>query len=320
MQLIYTLLKPFFTQRYNQAVFSNSLLRSLRMSGYRKGRGIVYMLISALFFAFMGVTVKAAVNIPLAQKVLFRNLVMVVLISFTLFGKGKKAFFGNRENRGLLFARSLLGMAGVFLYFYSLSSLHLADASMLNKLSPFFVTLFSVLFLKEKLKRYQIPALLAAFLGTLLVIKPQWNLEMLPALAGFCAAIVAGGAYTLINALKGREHPNTVIFWFSGVSTLGLLPFSLSSWVNPNLFELASLLGTGVFAAGGQYFLTRAYQLAPAAEISIYNYSHILFSILMGLIFFAELPDALSCLGAVIIIGVALFLYLAGKRTRAVQA
>lgn len=290
------------------------------MSGYHKGKGIVYMLISALFFAFMGVTVKAAVNIPLAQKVLFRNLVMVVLISVPLLGRGREAFLGRRGNRSLLFARSLMGMTGVFLYFFSLSSLNLADASMLNKLSPFFVTLFSVLFLKERLKSYQIPALLAAFLGALLVIKPRWDLEMLPALAGFCAAITAGAAYTLINALKGREHPNTVIFWFSGISTLVMLPFSLAVWVTPRPLELASLVGTGVFAAGGQYFLTRAYQLAPAAEISIYNYSHILFSILMGLVFFAELPDPLSCLGAVIIIAVALFLYLAGRRKKVFQA
>ncbi len=290
------------------------------MSTYHKGRGIVYMLLSALFFAFMGVTVKAAVNIPLSQKVLFRNLVMVILISLPLMGKGREAYWGHRGSRGLLFARSLLGMTGVFLYFYSLTSLNLADASMLNKLSPFFVTLFSVVFLKDKLKSYQIPALLAAFAGALLVIKPRWDLGMVPALAGLCGAVTAGGAYTLINALKGKEHPNTVIFWFSGISTLVMLPFSLAVWVHPNLFELAALVGTGVLAAGGQYFLTRAYQLAPAAEISIYNYSHILFSILMGLIFFAELPDLLSCLGAVMIIAVALFLYLAGRGTQRAQA
>lgn len=276
-------------------------------------KGIMFMLLSALFFAIMGVTVKYSGTLPLAQKVLFRNLVMFFVIALPLYRRESRIFIGNKGNRRYLLLRSLFGILGVFLYFYSLGTLNLGDASILNKLSPFFVTLFSVLFLKNKLSSYQAPALLIAFSGALLIIKPQWDLSVLPALAGVGGAITAGVSYTIISHLKGKEAPETVMLWFSGISTLISLPFVLVMWESPSPLEWAALIGTGVFAAAGQYFLTIAYQTAPPSEVSIYNYSHILFSLIMGYFVFKEIPDLLSLLGASLIIAVAVFLYLKVK-------
>lgn len=272
-------------------------------------KGIIYMLMSAFFFSIMGVAVKFSGSLPLPQKVLFRNLVMFIVVALPLYRRGSGVFIGNKGSRGLLLLRSLFGITGVALYFFSLGKLNLGDASILNKLSPFFVTLFSVLFLKNKLKSYQVPSLIIAFAGALLLIKPQWNLSILPALAGVGAAITAGAAYTVISHLKGKEAPETVMLWFSGISTLISLPFALALWESPLPVEWVALIGTGVFAAAGQYFLTIAYQTAPPSEVSIYNYSHILFSLIMGFAVFGEIPDMLSLLGASLIIGVALYLY-----------
>lgn len=283
---------------------------------FHKRQGIFFMLVSALCFAFMGGFVKAAGNVPLFQKVLFRNLVIVILIAFPLVKLGPSGFWGHPGNRRFLILRSFTGLAGVILFFFSLESLNLGDASMLNKLSPFFVILFSFVFLKHKIKAYQIPALLCAFGGALLIIKPRWDLTMLPALAGIGASVTAGLSYTLISFLKGKEHPNTVIFWFSGISMLFMLPPALLQWHRPGGLEWVALLGTGICAAGGQYFLTRAYQQAPPGEVSIYSYSQIIFSILLGILFFAEIPDGLSLAGAGIIIAVAVFLYRAGRGAR----
>ncbi len=295
----------------------DSARKKAEISG-QKGQGILFMIISVLFFAFMGVFVKAARDIPLFQKVLFRNLVMAILIAIPMAkqtGKqGYSVFFGHKGNRPFLVLRSLTGLSGVILFFYSLGNLNMADASMLNKLSPFFVTLFSFLILKDKIKNYQIPALIAAFAGALLVIKPRWDLAILPALAGFGAAVTSGISYTLIGFLKGKEHPNTVIFWFSGVSVIIMLPLALMQWHSPAVFEWASLLATGFCGAAGQYFLTRAYQQAPPGEISIYSYSQIIFGIILGYFFFGEIPDKFSIAGAVLIIAVAVFLYFAGRR------
>ncbi|MDC7223420.1 MAG: DMT family transporter [Spirochaetales bacterium] len=278
------------------------------------GKGIFYMLLSAFFFSLMGVAVKFSGTLPLVQKVLFRNLVMFIVVALPLFRRGRGIFLGNRGSRGLLFLRSLFGFTGVALYFFSLGKLGLGDAAILNKLSPFFVTLFAVFFLRNKLNAYQIPALIVAFGGALLIIKPQWDLSVLPALAGAGAAVAAGAAYTVISHLKGKEAPETIMLWFSGISTLLALPFALAFWEAPGPAEWAALIGTGVFAAAGQYFLTMAYQTAPPSEVSIFNYSHILFSLIMGWAVFGEIPDRYSLLGALLIIGVALFLYGVARR------
>lgn len=272
-------------------------------------KGIIHMLLSAFFFSIMGVAVKLSGSLPLAQKVLFRNLVMFFVVALPLYQRGGRIFMGNKGTRGLLLLRSLFGFTGVALYFFSLGKLNLGDASILNKLSPFFVTLFSVLFLKNKLNSYQAPSLLIAFCGALLIIKPQWDLSVLPALAGVGAAVTAGGSYTVISYLKGKEAPETIMLWFSGLSTLISLPIALVLWESPLPVEWVALIGTGVFAAAGQYFLTSAYQAAPPSEVSIYNYSHILFSLIMGFAVFGEIPDILSFLGASLIIAVAVFLY-----------
>lgn len=283
----------------------------------------VFMIISAMSFALMSAAVKQADTIPFLQKVFFRNFVMTVIIIPILIAKlktggGLSLFTGSRGNRRRLLVRSLFGFAGVVLYFFSVERLQLGDSAMLNKLSAFFVVILSAVFLSEKIRGYHIPALLAAFTGALLIIKPGFNMQMLPAFAGLSASLCAAAAYTIVASLRGKEDSLTIIFWFSFISLiLSLIPM-LIVWTAPDRSELTALILTGVFAAAGQYFLTLAYTHGPAGEVSIYNYTHVVFSLLIGFILWREIPDLLSVAGTLLIIGAAVFLYwkrksLAGK-------
>jgi len=279
----------------------------------------VYMIISALSFAMMSAAVKQADSIPFIQKVFFRNIVMVMMVLPPLLLKarteGSGVFIGNRKNRGWMLLRSIFGLFGVILYFFSVEQLTLADSAMLNKLSAFFVIILSALFLGEKIRAYQIPALIAAFAGALLIIKPGFNMALVPAVAGITASVLAASAYTVIASLRGKEDSLTIIFWFSAISTLASLVPVILFWEIPKAGELAALILTGVFAAGGQYFLTLAYTRGPAGEVSIYNYTHVVFSVVIGFILWREIPDWFSAAGAVLIIGAALGLYLRGRRS-----
>ena len=279
----------------------------------------LYMIISAFSFALMSVAVKQADAIPFIQKVFFRNFVMVLTILPPLIakagGQGRVVFTGERGNRGWMLLRSLFGFFGVLLYFFSVERLALADSAMLNKMSAFFVIILAAVFLGEKVRAYHIPALLAAFAGALLIIKPGFNLTVIPAVAGFGAAMLAAAAYTTVGFLRGKEDSLTIIFWFSAFSTIvSLIPMVLY-WKTPGLSELIALILTGVFAAGGQYFLTMAYTRGPAGEVSIYNYTHVVFSVIIGFILWREIPDLFSAAGIILIIGAALGLYLRGRRT-----
>src|SRR6056297_2731046 len=135
-------------------------------------KAVILMAVSSLSFAVMSLMVSLADNLPLFEKVFFRNLISL-MITIAVILKKKGSFLGLKKNRGLLIVRSLSGLMGVMLYFYSVSFMNLADSAMLNKMSPFFVILFAALILREKLYSYQIAAIITAFLASLLIIKPS---------------------------------------------------------------------------------------------------------------------------------------------------
>lgn len=273
-----------------------------------KTKAVFCMLISALGFTFMSVTVKYVTGIPLFEKVFFRNLISLG-VAFFMLKKSSAPMFGRRENQLALLARSIFGLAGVVLNFYAIANLTLADSSMLGKLSPIFVTIMACIFLKEKIDNKQILSIIITFLGALLVIKPEFSLEMLPSLSGIMSAASAGIAYTLLRYLKDKESPDTIIFYFSLISVVFTAPFALAEYVQPKFTQLGLLLATGVFASVGQFGITYAYKYAKATEVSIYNYSAIVFGIILGFIFFGEIPDTLSLLGGAIIIAVAFYIF-----------
>lgn len=273
-----------------------------------KTKAVFCMLISALGFTFMSVTVKYVTGIPLFEKVFFRNLISLG-VAFFMLKKSTAPMFGRRENQLALLARSSFGLAGVVLNFYAIANLTLADSSMLGKLSPIFVTIMACIFLKEKIDSKQILSIIITFLGALLVIKPEFSLEMLPSLAGILSAAASGVAYTLLRYLKDKESPDTIIFYFSLISVVFTAPFALAEYVQPTFIQLGLLLATGVFASVGQFGITYAYKFAKATEVSIYNYSAIVFGIILGFIFFGEIPDTLSLIGGGIIIAVAFYIF-----------
>lgn len=273
-----------------------------------KTKAVFSMLISALGFTLMSVTVKYLRDIPLFEKVFFRNLVSLV-IAFYLIKKSDVPLFGQRKSQLALFARAGFGLAGVILNFYAITHLTLADSTMLGKLSPIFVTIMACLFLKEKIDKEQIIGIFITFGGALLVIKPEFSLSIIPSLAGLLSAASAGIAYTLLRYLKDKESPDTIVFYFSVVSVVGTLPFVFNDYIMPNSTQLMLLLATGLFASIGQFGITYAYKYSKATEVSIYNYSAIVFGIIFGFIFFHEIPDMLSLLGGAIIIAVAYYTF-----------
>lgn len=277
-----------------------------------KSKALVYILLSTLSFCFMSVTVKYIQTIPVFQKVFFRNsisLFMALYIILKSKPQGLHSFTGKLENQKYLFPRALMGLIGVFLNFYATTNLKLADSQILNRLSPVWVSLFALIFLKEKLSKYQIISIVIALFGAILVVKPQFSFEMLPGLAGFTSAITAGAAYTILRHLRGKESPATIIFYFSLFSLVGSFPLMMTNFITPTPLELLFLLLTGVFASFGQLGLTHAYRHAKASQVSIYTYSGIVMAGIIGFIIWREIPDLLSIIGALLIVTSAYIVY-----------
>ena len=280
-----------------------------------KNRAILFIICSAFCFSCMNLFVRLSGDLPSIQKSFFRNLV-AFFFALSMIWKYKVKVTITKESIFPLLVRSIAGTVGILCNFYAVDHMAIADASMLNKLSPFFVVIFSWIILKENISAFQIGCITVAFLGSLFVIKPTTAIFQNPAsLIGMLGGLGAGLAYAFVRVAskKGVQGPVIVAF-FSGFSCLATAPFFIFHMAPMNVFQVMTLLLAGLAAAGGQFSITAAYSHAPAREISIYDYTQIIFSTILGLFFLQELPDAFSFAGYFIIIGASLAMFLWNNR------
>ncbi|MBO1203246.1 DMT family transporter [Staphylococcus simiae] len=278
-----------------------------------KVKGIIAILISAIGFSFMSVFFRLAGDLPVFQKSLARNLVAMFIPLYFIY-KYKQPMFGKLSSQPLLITRSTLGLIGVLLNIFAIDHMVLSDADSLMKLNPFWTILLSLIFLHEKVRKYQITAMLIAIIGMLLIVKPEFSSSMIPSLIGLLSGIFAASAYTCVRALSSREGPYTIVFYFSLFSVVVLIPFTFFTYVPMSNLQLWYLLGAGLSAAVGQIGITLAYSFAAAKDISIFTYASIIFTSLFGFILFGESPDLYATLGYVVIIGASYYMFDKARR------
>ncbi|MCR5655236.1 MAG: DMT family transporter [Lachnospiraceae bacterium] len=280
----------------------------------KKSRGIGHILLAALFFAFMTFFVRISGDLPSMQKAFFRNFVAMLVAIGILLRTPEKFKIKKSSWPGLLM-RSACGCAGLICNFWAIDRLRIADANMLNKLSPFFAIIFSYWVLKEKANWKEWLAVIVAFIGALFVMKPSVSMEFIPALVGALGGLGAGVAYTFVRLLgKQGERGPVIVFFFSTFSSLCILPFFIAGFTPMTGKQWLYLILSGVCAMGGQLNITAAYTYAPAKEISVFDYAQILFAALLGFIFFDEVPDVYSLIGYVLIIGAAFYRWAMGRK------
>ncbi len=345
------------------------------MNMKKQCKGIFYIILSAFCFSLMDMFVRMSGDLPSIQKSFFRNIVAAVF-GCILVLKEKDSFQWKKGSGKYLILRSMFGTLGILCNFYAIDHLALADASMLNKMSPFFVVIFSFLLLKEKVTITQTLLVIGAFCGSLFVVKladasmlnkmsPFFvvifsflllkekvtitqtllvigafcgslfvvkptvsNLDLVPSLIGLLGGLGAGAAYTMVRKLGtiGVKGPFIVFFFstFSCVVTLPwlifdyhtmtlaqtvillmagvvTLPWLIFDYHTMTLAQTVILLMAGLCAAGGQFAITAAYCYAPASEVSIYDYTKVIFSMILGFVMFQQIPDFYSWVGYIII-------------------
>lgn len=274
-----------------------------RISNRRKG--ILFILMAAFFFSLMSVFVRLSGDVPTMQKAFFRNIV-AAFVAVVILLRSKTKVSLRKENLPPLLLRSIFGTIGILANFWAVDNLGIADANMLNKLSPFFAILMSIFILGEIPNRIEWMSVLLAFIGAAFVAKPSAGIISLPALVGILGGFTAGTAYTFVRkaGLQGVKGPVVVAF-FSTFSTLVLLPNLLLNYTPMSAQQLIFLILAGCSAAGGQLSVTAAYQHAPARDISVFDYSQVVYAAVFGIVLFGEFPDVWSVIGYVIIIGTA---------------
>lgn len=269
--------------------------------------GILFIIISAFCFALMNLFIRLSGDVPTLQKCFFRNFFALIVAVGTLV-KTKTRFRIGRGNVKYLLIRSISGGIGMICNFYAVDHMAISDASILNKLSPFFAIVFSYFVLKETADGVEWLSVFVAFVGALFVVKPSFGFEVIPAAAGVVGGLGAGLAYTFVRKLGMRgENSMIIVAFFSGFTSLMFLPYLILRYQPMSGRQWMFLILTGIAAAGGQIFITKAYAKAPAKEISVYDFSIVLFAALFGFMFLGQIPDVFSIIGYIIIVGIAIF-------------
>jgi len=259
------------------------------------------MIIATICFSLMAVMVKFLSDFPVMELVFFRNIPIMLFIPLILKNK-KISFWGN--NRPLLLFRNFLSGFGIITYYYTILAMILTDAVTIRQLSPIFMIFLSSLFLREEIGVKKITIFILAFLGTLLVVKPGFHLDLYPAVIALFGSISTAGSHVAIRSLRLTDHP-LVIINYSGYS-LGLVSIGILLWqgnfIIPDALSLFFLVLMGLVSLVGQLAVIIAYQRVPIKLVSIYLYLQIIFVALLGVLFFKEIPDLFSIFGASLII------------------
>ena len=268
-------------------------------------KAIMHLLLAAFFFSLMTFFVRISGELPTMQKAFFRNFFALLIASGSIL-KNKVGFSIRKGNGISVLMRCLFGTSGMIANFWAIDRLGIADANMLNKLSPFFAIIVSYIIMKEIPSKTDWACVIMAFTGSLFIIKPSTGLAVIPALVGLYGGFGAGAAYAFVHKMGKTGQPGkTIVFYFSLFSCLVTGPFLIFDWHHMTPSQWLCLIGAGVAASGGQFNITAAYQNAPAKDISVFDYTQVIFAAFLGMIFLSEFPDIYSIIGYIVIIGAA---------------
>lgn len=265
------------------------------------------MLVSAVFFAGLGIAIKmSAREIPSLEIVFFRN---VFNLMFMLPWLWKIGFSGMRTNYfGIHATRAGLALISMFLWFTGVSLMPLAEATSLGFTAPLFATLGAAIFLRETVRLRRWAAVIVGFLGTMIILRPGLEIISLPAIYMLCGSVTVAIGFILVKKLTATEAPNTMVL----MMVLLVTPFSLVPalfvWQWPTMEAWFWLVSVGFCATGGHIYFNYAMATADASAVLPFDYSRLLFAASLAFIMFDEVPDIYTWVGGAVIFGSTIYI------------
>jgi len=282
-------------------------------------KAIGFKLISALLFAAMSALVRQLGDVaPVGQMVFFRSAfaILPVVVIYAARGELASTVYTGRPLGQL--GRGLLSVCGMFTNFAALTMLPLADATAISFASPLITVALAAFILKERVRFYRWSAVLVGFSGVIVMLVPHMDFGHY-AMTGAAATATIGSMLTLLSAccnagtviqtrrLTQSETTSSIVFYFSLVCAIAgalTLPFD---WHQPTATELTKLIMLGILGGLAHIFLTESYRHASASVVAPFDYSSMLWALLLGYWLFGELPETLVYVGAAIVAGAGLF-------------
>ncbi len=271
-------------------------------------RGILFMLLAVVLFTLMDAAVKGLVaRMPVPQIVWVRFLGQLVIVLILL--RGRSLALLRTPYRAMHVARAVTQFATGALYFASLAYIGLAEAQALADISPVLITLGAAIFLGERLGPRRVLGVVAAMVGAIIIIRPGLAVFSPAALLPLAAAVTYAANVLLTRAVAPRETAWTAMLYAALICTAlasVALPFV---WVPIAMADLPMIVAIGVLGTLAQLCIIRAFSLAEAGVVAPFTYAGILLATLWGFLFFNDVPDAWTLVGALVIVGAGLYVW-----------
>ncbi len=270
-------------------------------------RGALWMLAAVSVFSTMDAVIKLlGQSLDSFQIALFRCVFGgIAILPFAL--RGGFGALRTRRPGGHL-ARALIGYTAMVFGFYAVTQLPLADATALSFTRPLFMIVLAVLFLGEQVRWRRWSATAVGFLGVLVMARPGEADIDIATLSAIAASLFVAGVGVMLKRLAATERPETIIFYFTVISSLLALGPAIYVWRTPTPLEFFGLAAIGALGSLGQYFTIRSYRIAEATAVDPVDYARLLLAAAFGFLLFREVPDRWSLMGALIIIASTLYI------------
>ncbi|WP_197917646.1 DMT family transporter [Thiosulfatihalobacter marinus] len=274
-------------------------------------RGILLMVLAVALFSVMAAFIKAtAGHVPTGQAVFFRSALALPVILIWLWRRGDLSTGLKVKSPIGHFWRGLIGTTAMGLGFASLGYLPLPEVTAIGFTAPLLTVVFAAMFLGESVRAFRLTAVFIGLLGVMIVLWPRLTIvggapddaAMLGILLVLGSAVFRALAQIHIRKLVQSEETSAIVFYFSITATglaLLTLPFG---WVIPTGRELWLLVGAGLLGGVAQILLTSSYRFAPASVVAPFDYAAMLFAIVIGYVWFDEVPTGMMLAGSSVII------------------
>lgn len=271
--------------------------------------GMLYMLLTgATFVAVIAIVKHLGGGLPAAQSAFLRYFLGLVFL-IPMIRPILRAHL-NRSDLKLFALRGVAHTVAVILWFYAMTQIPIAEVTAMGYMSPVYVTIGAALFLGEKLAARRILAVVAALLGAMVILRPGFREISTGHLAMLGTAALFGVSYLVAKIMTGRVSPVVIVGMLSVTVTIGLAPFAAAVWVTPTMTQVGWIFLIACFATAGHYSMTLAFQAAPITVTQPVTFLQLVWSVLLGALFFGEPADGWVILGGGIIMGAVVFITL----------
>lgn len=258
------------------------------------------MLLATFFFSLMNVAVKKVSHIHAMEVVFFRCFIAMCIALF-LARRLRLDFLGS--NRTLLFLRGTFGTIALYAFFLSIQKMPLASAMTIQYLSPIFTTVIAIFLLSESVRPLQWLFFVLSFVGVFVIKGFDTRVSFSYLLIGITSAFFSGLAYNMVRSLKEKEHLLVVVLHFQFIGVVAGFVFSVFNWQTPHGIDWLWLILIGILAHLGQVHLTKSLHVEKVANVTILNYSGILYGLLFGYFLFGERYQIQTLLGIALVVG-----------------